>query len=72
MILTKKFLNTVKKFNEIDQVSFNESITTNENIGSEIMTINVIRYFNSIINHFNREETREKRNEITFNSFLFN
>ena len=72
MILTKKFLNTVKRINEIEQVSINESITTGENMGSEILTINVIRYFSSIINHFNREETRGKRNEITFNSFLFN
>ena len=69
MILTKKFLNTVKRINEIEQVSINESITTGENMGSEILTINVIRYFSSIINHFNREETRGKRNEITFNSF---
>jgi len=69
LILVKKFLNILKRIDEIEQVSMNEAVTTDENMGLEVLTINVIRYFSSIINHFNKEETRGKRDEITFNSF---
>jgi len=69
LILVKKFLNILKRIDEIEQVSMNEAVTTDENMGLEVLTINVIRYFSSIINHFNKEETRGKRDEITFNNF---
>ena len=66
LILVKKFLNIIERIDRIDQVSMT---TTNENMGSEVLTINVNKCFSSIVNHFNQPGTRKKRAEITFNSF---
>jgi len=46
-----------------------KTLTADENMGSEVLTIHVYKFFSNIINHFNQEETRGKRAEITFNSF---
>jgi len=69
LILVKKFLNIIERIDRLDQVSMSKTLTTNEDMGSEVLKINVHTYFSSIINHFNQEKTRSKRDEITFNSF---
>ena len=69
LILVKKFLNIIERIERIDQFSMSRSLTTDDNMGLEVLTIKAYKYFNSIINHFNQERTRGKRDEITFNSF---
>ena len=69
LILVKKFLNIIERIDRLEQVSMSKTLTTDEDMGSEVLTIDVHTYFNSIIDHFNQEPTRGKRDEITFNSF---
>ena len=51
LILVRKFLNIIERIDRIDQVSMSRTLTTDENMGSEVLTINMHTYFSSIIDH---------------------